>query len=428
MRCIICDKDDWKNVDHFRIKAQGMSLCNQCGFVSYPDKYKTKKEIKEYYLKDYRSPPQVGNLYTGQRKLHYHNVFLKPLFSTWKKENKTDLVIGEVGSAYGMFLNWVKGIFPKADVNGSEWTLSYRRNAFHEYGIKLDTELDLKNKQYDLICSYKVAEHQMDADKELRAYVEALKPGGHIYVSVPTWFNEMGNFGLGGFDIEYYYHPDHINVWTQKLFETLLKKVGLEVVQFNNEMYNETYLCVRNDDLMKETPDYENPVEIESYLKSIHDASMLYQEQKFKEALDVWPNFPISWITFYEMTRKQNHDLGYEKIIAEIIEPFKKACPNSYQVYNLAGDISMRYNKWKEAIEYLNKALDMRPECPIVLTMLSQTYRCWVNTVQNKDDKLNLLKEARGVMRHLKKVSQQHYGEAINWIYQDNAKLSFEGE
>ncbi len=43
MRCIVCDNSNWENVDQFRIKKEGMSLCKSCGFVSYPEKYKKKE-------------------------------------------------------------------------------------------------------------------------------------------------------------------------------------------------------------------------------------------------------------------------------------------------------------------------------------------------------------------------------------------------
>ena len=90
MNCVICGSNDWTNVDEYRFKPSGMSICNTCSFVSYPVKWKTEEEIKEHYRTDYRNPPTSGNLYSGQRKLHFHNVFLKPLFDEWKKEGRIE--------------------------------------------------------------------------------------------------------------------------------------------------------------------------------------------------------------------------------------------------------------------------------------------------------------------------------------------------
>ena len=50
MRCIVCDSTDkWKNVDEFRLKPSGMCVCENCGFVSYPSRWKSEDEIKKHY-------------------------------------------------------------------------------------------------------------------------------------------------------------------------------------------------------------------------------------------------------------------------------------------------------------------------------------------------------------------------------------------
>jgi len=64
-RCIICDTiGEWENVDQYRPKPEGMHICKNCGFVGYPEKYLNEEEAKAYYAKDYRKPPNIGNLYT----------------------------------------------------------------------------------------------------------------------------------------------------------------------------------------------------------------------------------------------------------------------------------------------------------------------------------------------------------------------------
>jgi len=156
---------------------------------------------------------------------------LLKLLKKWKDEGKPKEVFEE-GSAFGMVLNEIKTAVPNLNVSGSEWGQKFRRNAYHEYGIALGDKFD-DSKKHDLIISYKVAEHMIDADKELRKYAENLTEEGLLYISVPAWFDKMTNFGVSGWSIEYYYHPDHINVWTKKLFETVLKKAGLEIVKQN---------------------------------------------------------------------------------------------------------------------------------------------------------------------------------------------------
>jgi 2-polyprenyl-3-methyl-5-hydroxy-6-metoxy-1,4-benzoquinol methylase len=174
MTCIICEGNNWENIDHLKLKKVGMHMCKGCGFVSYPDKYKSEEEIKEHYRKSYRPAPQVGNLFTGERKLQYHSMFLEGLLSSWKERGITSPDVCEIGSAYGMFLNWFKSQVPDAKISGTELTESYRRVAFHEYGIELEEDFD-NSKKYDMIVSYHVLEHQIAADKKLKEYAENIK-------------------------------------------------------------------------------------------------------------------------------------------------------------------------------------------------------------------------------------------------------------
>lgn len=428
MRCLICDTDgNWENVDHCRIKPSGMSICKTCGFVSYPD-HKTEDEIKEFYKSEYRAAPSVSNLYSGQRKLHFHEAFLRDIFTEWKKDNK-DPVIFEDGAAYGMVLNWMRGVFPNGSFSGSELTTTYKRVAFHEFQLKLDDDFD-DSKKYDLIMSYKVAEHQLDVDKKLRKMATSLKDDGLLYISVPCWFHRMYNFGASGFDIEYYYSTSHINAWTRKLFETLLKKCGLEIIKEDHNMYDETYLCKRNDELMKVAPEYEDWKDILTRMEAIKKSYELFEEQKFDEAIAVYPNFPLAHVSRYEMTRKQMDSKGFEKIFEECVAPAIKACPNCADMMLFAADICMRYDKFEEAIKYLEQLLEFQPNIPVALQNLSYCFRSMSNAAQDIKTKLRFQAEATKVTRYLKTISMQAMSDAVNWIYADLSQIPtpYEGE
>lgn len=420
--CPICDSSDWKNVDEFRYKASGMSLCVKCGFITYPDVISKSSDLKEFYREEYRDVPSVANVYAGQRKMHYHGQFLIPVLDEWKKAGRKGIAVAEIGAAFGMFLDWIKKYIPGTEVYGTELTLSFRRNAWHEFGINLTEELDTSIK-YDLITSYKVAEHQPFIDKELRKYVECLKEDGLMYISVPTWFGPLNNFGTNGFSIEYYFHKNHINVWTRKLFETLLKKVGLEIVKENHQYYDDTYLCKRNDALMSETPVYEDPAEIIKHLSNVKKAAIAIDEGRFSEALQAWPNFPYAYQGLYESNRAQFHKEGWDWIKANVLDKATRDCPDSADVCLFCADISMRYSKWPIAIEYLNKSLEYRPQNPPAFMNLGSCFRALADAATDPKDKLRMLSEARAVMRHLKQVSLQNFGEAQTWIMNDNAKL-----
>jgi SAM-dependent methyltransferase len=390
--------------------------------VTHLDNVKPKEEMKDYYEEDYRPPPTSANHFTGQRKLHYHQAFLKPLFKKWKEQDKTSPKVFESGAAFGMFLKFVKEVCPDADVSGTEWTKSFRRIAYHQFKIPLYLEPP-EGKKYDLIASYKVAEHQVDADKELRKLVEMLEPGGHFYISVPTWFGSMYNFGMSGFDLDYYYHKDHINVWSEKLFRTLLKKVGLEIVDYNGVIYDSTFLCVRNDELMKEAPEYENPDEILKKMADIKASFEHFKKGETKEAIEAYANYPTAWMAHYEKNRNTLDKLGIQELYKQQIALGLEACPSSADLMIHAGQVLARYEEYEMALQHFDKALEMRPNAAGVLIERGQTLFVLAHQVGKEEDKVKLLQEARGTFYYAAAQSDQSKFNCLDWIYKIESML-----
>jgi SAM-dependent methyltransferase len=422
VRCPICTEvGQWKSVDQYRYKASGMCLCTSCGFVTYPEAISKTAQLKDFYREEYRDAPGVNNLYTGERKLHYHGAFLESLFKQWESDGLKDPAVCEIGAAFGMFLDWVRKVVPGAKLFGTELTTSMVRNAFHLYGLRLTDEIDA-TKKYDLIATYKVAEHQPNIDVELEKYAQCLKPGGRLYISVPTWFGRMSNFGVNGFSLEYYYHKNHINVWTQKLFEGLLARCGFEVVQENHTFYDDSYLCVVNPEKKNLPMVKESPVEIERSLAAIFTAAAAFDAGEYAQAIAAWPNFPEAHTLHYEMNRQKFHGQGFDWIIENVGKKAVEACPKSTNALLLCADICMRYNQWEKALEYLNKVLDWKPNDGTTLSNIAHCFRNISQMVQGPE-KLRMIVEARNVTRMVTAVSQQMKSDALTWMMQDNARI-----
>lgn len=419
MICTICEANDWENIDHVRISKKGMSICKGCGFISYPEK--DGKDLKDFYHKEYRGAPTVNNAYTSQRKIHYHAAFLQELFLKWDHEKKESPVIGEVGSAYGAFLNYLKNRFPRAELFGTEWGTAYRRVAYHEFGLELTEELDFSRK-YDLIVSYRVAEHQLDVAKQLTLAKTSLNEGGYFYISVPTWFDLAEDFGREGLDLEFYYDPAHVNVWTRFAFEFLLKKVGFQVVKENHTFYNDTYLCKRNDTLMTVPQFRHDYKEVKEWAEALKDAYIAYVEGNFDKAIKIWPRFPAAHSKRYEMIRASVHSADYQEVRSKVVAPFLEVCPESVQSHAFAADLAIRYEKFNEAIQHLEKCLELRPANPSSLAALSHVLRK-VALTHVGPERVRFFSEARAVSRHLSLVSRQHEPECISWIYSDDAEI-----
>lgn len=399
-----------------------MCLCMKCGFVTYPEMQQKAEDVTEFYREEYREAPSVNNLFSGERKLHYHGAFLQSVFEEWKKENKENPRVLEIGSAFGMFLQWFKTVVPGAEAYGTELTLSFRRNAWWLYGLRLDEKPDF-SKKYDLIISYKVAEHIPNIDKELKQYAEALKDGGRLYISVPTWFGTLCNFGLGGFNLEYYYHKNHINVWSRNLFEQLLAKSGLKVIKFNDTYYDDTYLCERDDRLINESKYYDDPEKRLEQIATIFKAAKLFDVGEYEQARDLYKNFPDAHMNAFEKNRGKFHKEGFENIKINYLDRALQECPTSSFILNFVADLHMRYEKYPEALKYLEKYLENKPNDPQGLIAVGHCYRQLSIKAKEEKDKVHYRKEAREVMKFLQSVSKQTSFDAITWQMADNAEL-----
>lgn len=424
VRCPICETSgNWKNVDQYRQKPSETHLCLTCGFVTYPDVLLDKPKLEDFYREEYRDAPGFNNLCTGERKLHYHSAFLtqhEGLFDGWKKRGLEKPVVCEIGAAFGMFLHWMRQAFPGAEIHGTELTKSYVRNAWHMYRVKLTDAIDT-SKKYDLIASYKVAEHMPEFNKELDKYAGCLADQGHLYISVPTWFGVMNNFGLQGFSLEYYYHKNHINVWTRTLFETLLAKHGFEIVQKNHNYYDDTYLCRFNADVKSRAPKYEKPADIERRMEAIATASSAFDQGQYDKALAAYQNFPDAWSAFYEFARAKHHKNGFDWIFSNIIEKAIVACPHSAGVRIMAGDLCMRYDQWEKALKYFDEGLGMKPNDPALMMNIATCLREMGR--RNPAGQAKLFGEAMKVVKMISVNSQQMKGDALTQMMDFGARI-----
>jgi hypothetical protein len=410
-------------VDQFRLKPQGMHICTECGFVSYPSKWQSYEKIKAHYRADYRKPPTSANYFTGQRKIAFHNSFLSSLFEEWTLNLVLRPKIFEVGAAFGMVLGWLKDLYPNSVLAGTEWATSYKRVCKHEFGLDLVDDFD-DTVKHDLIISYKVAEHQLDADKELRKYALSLTENGRVYISVPTWFDSANNFGMSGFDLEYYYDPNHINCWTRDIFESILARAGLEIVKKDIMMYDSTYLCKRNDDLMATEIHRENVDAIKDKMNRMKQAYLLYQDQKYAQAIAMYSDYPQAHIALFEMNRAQNFKMGWAWMKKQCIEPALAQCPTSVDLIVAATDMAMRSEQWQEAIKWGELGLKVKPENPSSLSQLINIMREIALRATDEKSKEHYFKQARDISRHLRMVSTQHFREAVDMIYTFDAQLN----
>lgn len=395
-----------------------------CGFVSYPNRYKSKEELIKFYEDNYRKTvPNSSSIFTGERKIHYHGHFLEDLFKSWKDQKKENPVLTDIGSALGMFLNFVRGIFPKAEVLGVDLTESFSRNAWHLFKIKTVKEFD-DSKKYDLISSYRSLEHILDPDIEMTRYIDALKDDGHLYLSIPIWFDVLHNFGMrNGFDIEYYYSPEHINTWSRKHIEGLIGVCGGQIVKENRTYYDTTYLIKKAGYTNKRDVCKVDPQTVLDQLAKVKKASDALEEKRFKDAVEIWPNFPTAWATNYEFGRKEYHKLGFDWTYENVALKAIKSCPDSADMQYFAADLCARYDRYEKAIDHLKISNEMCPNSPNVFSLLASCFRTMAARAKTDDDKIKFLEQSRKTAGLLKDFSIQYFSESMNWIMYDNSQI-----
>jgi len=426
MRCPICETvDQWENVDQYRVKPENMSICRSCGFVTYPDLYKKKEEVLEYYKEEYRRAPTMSNIYSAEAKSLYHAQFLKDLIKEWREAGRKDLVVTDIGSAFGAFLFWFKKMLPCSDVVGVELTRSFIANALYQYGIESIPEFD-KSKKYDFIASYKSLEHIFDPDIELKSYIDALKDDGVLYLSVPMWFGMLKDFGRSGIDLEYYYHTNHVNVWNRAHVEYLIAKFGGEIVKENHLMYDSTYLIKRKSHpLVKvDVPKlYDRTI---TCLKAIKTAWDFYslprcKADNFTNAINAYANFPSAWLNYFEMHRAEFDAKGYPWIKENVLDKAIEFCPESVEVVYLAINVAMRYGEMVEAMTYIDKAQKMRPG---VFQLYFMLYNCYIMMAEKNEERcVEFLQTARQTMEAAKHCGPQYVPECMDHIMHLNAKI-----
>lgn len=417
-RCIICDSTDkWAGCDEFIHKPLGAHICMNCGFVTY-DSVLKKDEMKEFYRSkegQYRAAPSVINEYQQERKLHYHGAFLNKHLKKMKDDGREEIVAWESGAAYGRFLHWLRKLFPKGSFHGSELTINMRRVAKNFLNLDIVEDFD-DSRKYDLICSYKCAEHVPDIDIELRKQVECLKEDGFVYIGVPVWFDRMNLFGSEEWGISGYYHPNHINMWTRKHFETMLKKVGLEVVDENHIYYDSVYLCKRNDEMMKETPQYEEPNKILGIMQAMLKANKFFENGDYEKAIRTYPHFPQAYVRHYELNRDQLHKDGW-KVIYGFATSMIEACPTSYIAHHFTGILAARYKKYEAALTHFKQAVEMKPNDAISLLKMAEVFR-----------EMGDLSSSVNCLQAVIKTSAQHKPEAVTWLLHDLSQIPMEIE
>ncbi len=269
--CPICEHPGLEIKDNLRPPIEDCHLvqCTRCGFVTYNP---WAKDLTDYY-KENTKQQCVAFIQTKQKKLVCHN----SLLFKYLKEEKSDIVRhrfldygcsdGYLMEAYEEWFNTTADAERmKAETYGIELNKGHANWGTYFKGLKnISTKPDLdqyEDNKFDVISLYHVLEHVQQPKQFMEKLVSKLSPNGLLYIALPT-INRMDY--QHGFhvptdppEIDVFFKDEHINIFSDELFEKFISNLGMEKVFMDTKIYG-TCMIFRKIDVGIE------PVAVEGY-------------------------------------------------------------------------------------------------------------------------------------------------------------------
>lgn len=417
--CMMCGKSDWVNIDYLRQKSQKHIICNNCNFITF-DRFLDQSEYKTFYNNDYRKNViTYSNLVTANRKIGYHNAFIKDYLI----KNK-NLTICDIGAGIGYFVKYCKDEFGHKNAHGTEYDETMRIYAKNAFDLDLDEEFD-DTLKYDLVSMYHSIEHVFDPINLLKKIRNSLNKNGKLYIAVPFWMDELMNFGGGAFvSYDEYFHENHINCWSKTQFRQFLFQNGFKIVKEAHKLYGYTVLCEKCEPGI--LPEYEKKEKLNDILFQLENmkrASTAFINGDFLEAMRLYTKFPDAYMA--ECGKQyQNFDMQL-KLLAEC----ERVCLNTVVHHLQAGVVFYQRKQYKNAEKEYKEAQKYKPNDDFLLTHIGVLYKVvgFNEYVKNKVIGEKILKNAIGYFSNAININPKRTEELNNEICYIFSRLNMDG-
>ena len=136
----------------------------------------------------------------------------------------------EIGSAYGFFLELLRGGYPDClGIDVSRAAVAHARACGLNARVAAVEELD-EEADYDAVCMWDTVEHLPDPESAVAKACALLKPQGYLFLTT-------GDFGawlpwIQGFRWRQIHPPTHLFYFTRKSLRCLVERSGFTVVRF----------------------------------------------------------------------------------------------------------------------------------------------------------------------------------------------------
>jgi len=386
MKCYVCEEENWEVREDLNPLSK-VGICKNCGNIAHL--IENEEKILSFYRGDYRTFPNGMNVITSTNKLNYIKLFLKDYL-----KDKKDLTTLDIGAGTGYLCDWFRRLGFKS--YGTELTNSFRRFSEYFYDIPLTEDIIEKHK-YDLIVFYHTLEHIPNPDKKLQQAIDVLNDDGAIAISTPEWLKTLENLAqIGDLTINNYFHKNHINCFTEQSIKNLFNKLGLKIIKEDHLIYGQTYLLKKSN---KTEIKKENYKEVIEKIDKIKSAIELFQQRKYKEATNVWYDFPDAHLRYiFDVIRKEPDREEYE--FKQILEKI----PNSPRIKLGYAILLYQVERYPEAISLFSEVMETQPSAEILM------YLGW--SLAN----LKKYKEAINAFGQALSIDPRKWIEAMGWI------------
>lgn len=414
--CLMCGSSNWTNIDYLRAKPQKQIICTKCNFITF-DRFSDQAHYRRFYNNNYRKQMiSYSNLVTTNRKIGYHDAFIKEYLT----KNK-DLSICDIGAGIGYFVRYCREMGHE-NTHGTEYNNIMRNYAKNAYNLNLAEEFD-GSKKYDLISMYHSIEHMLDPVEMLEKIKNSLNENGKLYLAIPFWLEELMDFGGGGFhSYDEYFHENHLNCWTRPQFRQFLLQSGFKIIKEETKMYGYTVLCEKCEPVKYKKFGNESFQDIVFQLNVMKRAVTAYQNQDFLDAIRLYPKFPEAYLSECGMQQK-NLDVQL-KILSEC----ERVCTNTVMHHMQAGIVFYQWRRYEEAEARYREALKYRPYDDKLLVHLGILYKIvgFQKYTENREQGGKLLQNAKNIFSTALNINPSRMAEIFSEIAFIDSKLNLE--
>ena len=199
--------------------------CARCGFV-HQNPRPSLEALSEFYAQGRYHPPEIPGGVSGYLD-----------FANWYYGEKVDYALAKSGSSgarvfeVGCGLGGALRLFAdrgcesvgvEPDPAQARFASEVLKLGGVRQGLVDDSfQLDVK---VDLVFSNHAFEHLADLDSVMRAVTRILKPGGHIFTAVPTYFSNRSRLS------KLWMNSAHYSLFTHQSLNQLFARYGIEEV------------------------------------------------------------------------------------------------------------------------------------------------------------------------------------------------------